>query len=98
MKSITAKIILLAAGAALVMTIGLSAVFGYLFVSASDAQISALETTLREDYDRLIKSQVESAVSLLERIGKMRTTGELGPEAAEKLARDLLREIGRAHV
>ncbi len=93
MKSITAKIIALAAGAALIVTIGLSAVFGYLFVSASNAQISALEATLREDYDRLIKSQVESAVSLVERIGKMRTSGELGPEAAERLARDLLRDL-----
>jgi len=93
MRSIKAKIVLLAAFAAVVTALGLSIVFVAVLGSASDEQIHALETSLREDFDRLVKSEVETAVSMLDRLAALRDAGSLSAREAERLAADLLRSL-----
>ncbi|MBN2874146.1 MAG: cache domain-containing protein [Spirochaetales bacterium] len=93
MKSIRARIVVLAAAAALVVAAGLSIVFVSILRSSIDEQLSSLETTLREDFDRLIKGEVETAVSMLERIARLRDEGGLTKNAATSLATTLLRDL-----
>lgn len=93
MKSIQAKIVLLAAVAALVVATVLSGVFITIIRASSDEQVAALETTLRDDYDHLIKNEVETAVSMLERLAKLRDAGALSKKDALDLARNLLRDL-----
>jgi len=93
MKSIRTKIVALAASAALIVALCLSIVFVNLLRSSVDEQVSALETTLREEFDLLIKSEIETAVSMLERIASLRDKGSLGRAEARDLAATLLRDL-----
>ena len=93
MRSIRTKIVALAAAAALVVAVCLSVVFVNLLRSSVDEQVAALETTLRDDFDLLIKSEVETAVSMLERIAALRGDGTLGAAEARDLAATLLRNL-----
>ena len=87
------KIVLLAAASALAVAVSLSAVFIVVLRSESARQVAALETTLRDDFDRLIKSEIETAVSMLERVAAMRDGGSLGDAEARNLAATLLRDL-----
>ncbi len=93
MKSIRTKIVALAASAALIVALCLSVVFVNLLRSSVDEQVVALEKTLRDDFDLLIKSEIETAVSMLERIAALRDAGSLGRTEARDLAATLLREL-----
>jgi len=93
MRSIRTKIVTLAAAAALVVAVCLSIVFINLLRSSVDEQVAALETTLRDDFDLLIKSEIETAVSMLERLAALRDEGSLGDAEARNLAATLLREL-----
>ncbi len=93
MKSIRMKIVLLAAVSALVVAVSLSAVFIVVLRSESTRQVAALESTLRDDFDRLVKSEVESAATMLEDIAALRDGGDLDGDRAEKQARSQLRAM-----
>jgi len=93
MRSIRTKIVALAAAAALVVAVCLSVVFVILLRSSVDEQVAALETTLRDDFDRLIKSEVESAATMLEDLAAARDSGELAPAVAVRLAERQLRAM-----
>ena len=72
MKSIRTKIVVLSAAAALIVALSLSIFFISILRTSIDGQVQALETTLRDDFDLLIKSEIETVVSMLERIAKLR--------------------------
>jgi len=93
MKSIRMKIVLLAAVSALVVAVSLSAVFIVVLRSESARQVAALESTLRDDFDRLVKSEVESAATMLQNIAALRDGGGLDGESAETMARSQLRAM-----
>ncbi len=93
MKSIQAKIVLLAAAAALIVAMTLSGVFIMILRTSINDQVAALEATLHEDYDHLIKNEVETAVSMLERLARLRDSGALPRKEALDLARSLLRDL-----
>ncbi len=52
-----------------------------------------MDKTLREDFDRLVKSEVESAANMLKKVAVMRDSGEIDKAKAPKLAADLLRAM-----
>lgn len=93
MKSIRTKIVVLSAAAALIVAISLSAVFMVILKSSIDEQVLALETTMRDNFDLLIKSEIETAVSMLERIAKLRDSGALSDTEARSFAATVLRDI-----
>ncbi|MBU0926580.1 MAG: cache domain-containing protein [Spirochaetes bacterium] len=93
MKSIRVKIVTLAAISALAVALCLTAVFIIVLRSESERQVSTLESTLRDDFDRLVKSEVESAASMLERLAALRDEGVLAQEEALGLARAQLRAM-----
>jgi len=87
------KIVLLAAAAALVVALSLTLVFIIVLRSTSAGQVAALESTLRDDFDRLVKSEVEAAATMLENLAARRDQGAVDPRQAEDLARSQLRAM-----
>ncbi|MFH2113095.1 MAG: methyl-accepting chemotaxis protein, partial [Spirochaetota bacterium] len=93
MKSIRKKIVVLAVSAALVVTLTLSTTFWFVLKSSSDDQLASLEELLNDDFDTLVKTQVQSASGMLGALAKERDAGRLSPDQAYQLARNLLREM-----
>jgi methyl-accepting chemotaxis protein len=93
MKSITRKIIILSAGVMTVVAILLTTTFFILFSTSISKQITLLDSTMRESFDRSMRFEVETAQSMLEKIAKMRNDGRFTAAEAEALARDLLRDL-----
>jgi len=93
MKSIRTKIVVLSAAAALIVALSLSIFFISILRTSIEEQVLALETSLRDDFDLLIKSEIETAVSMLERIAKLRDSGALADAEARSFAATLLRDI-----
>ena len=58
-----------------------------------DDQISLLDASLREGFDRSIRGEVETMISMLARVDTLRAEGVLTTEKAEEVARKLLRDI-----
>ena len=60
---------------------------------ALNTSLKLLEETVRADYDNNVKTQVESAVSLIQGIYAKYENGEYTLEEAKKLAADMVREL-----
>jgi len=85
-RSITAKIVILASLAALAAALGGTFAMGRALRSYELSSLQAEEKSLREGFDRLIKSEVETAVSLLSQVAKQRDAGRIDKAAAATLA------------
>jgi len=59
----------------------------------SDASFSSQKEALREDYDALIKGQVQTAVSLLTTLNDRAASGEMSLEAAKNLGAKVIRQL-----
>jgi methyl-accepting chemotaxis protein len=92
-RSITAKVITLAAAAALAAAVGVAVALTSALSTFAKAQTAALEQTLREDFDRLIKSEIEGAAHMLAKIAALRDKGDIAPDKAARVAADLLRAM-----
>jgi methyl-accepting chemotaxis protein len=93
MRSIRAKIVVLAATAALVVAVTLTVTFWFVLKSSSDSQLASLEELLNDDFDTLIKTQIESAATMLGALAKERDAGTIPADQAYELARNLLRDM-----
>lgn len=93
MKSVTAKIIILSVGISVAMAVMLTVAFAFAFRSMVNDQLAILDSSLRDGFDRTIRTQVETAVSMADRVAKLRSDGVLSEEAAFKVATSLLRDI-----
>jgi len=71
----------------------LSGVAVYRMQLLSDAALDFQKKTLLNDYDVLIKSQVQSAVSLLVMLNAHVTRGEMTLDEAKKQGADLIRHL-----
>lgn len=65
----------------------------YSTVSDQRAAVAAYRQVLVEQFDRGLKLQVETAVSLIERVQAEQTAGRLTDEQAKKQAADLVRDL-----
>jgi len=61
------------------------------YADSYDSFLASYRHTLFADFDRLAKSQVESAVSMLQKVYEKEQRGELSPDQARKVGADLLR-------
>ena len=59
--------------------------------SISDKQIVSMEDRMREDYDEMIKGQVQTIVSLLDPINKQIEEGKLSEKDGKELAASIIR-------
>lgn len=93
LNKIRNKIILLTFGAVILSLSAVSAYFLIELNAVTKQNTAELEQTLREDYDRHIKNQVENVLSLLTVIYQDYKTGKYELEEAKKTAADIIREL-----
>ena len=77
MNSIKTKISTMAIGITVAITVVLLTVFFLSFRTMVNEQLTLLDTTLRESFDRTIRWEVESAVTMLDRIANLEQEGLL---------------------
>lgn len=92
MKSIATKIIALTIGSGLMVAIILTTIFSISLSSLTTSQVDAFETALREDFDLMIKQEVQTVNSMLSGLGTLREKGILSPDQARFIAEALVRE------
>ncbi len=92
-RTIKTRIILLITISLLFLTILTGSLQIYKLNTTSSNFLQQLEKTIRNDYDKNIKNQVENTVSLLEEIYQKHKKGEYDLTGAKKLAADLVRNI-----
>lgn len=68
-------------------------IFFYNLMKQSDENLQAINKVLNDDYDVLIKSEVESAITMLGHIYSRYEKGEITLEEAKKLGADSLRDM-----
>jgi methyl-accepting chemotaxis protein len=93
MNKITNKIILLALASALFVAIVAGLIIGIISANKNDKDLVQLKSLLYKDYDNLIKSEVETAISMLEQINEQVNIGLIPKEEAEKVAANILRDM-----
>jgi len=93
LKSIKYKIIALCALLALLVSAGLWTTFTLSLSSVKTLSKQTLDSNLRQDFDDLIKYEVQTVISMLERIHEMQVQGELSMDEAQALARTTVREL-----
>ncbi len=92
-RGIKAKIGMLTSGIALLIAVLLVAVFFITFRYMVDSQMTILDGSLRDGFDRSIQWEVETANSLLLKIAALRDEGKIPEEQANDLAKVLLRDL-----
>lgn len=92
MRKVTNKILFMTIGMALFLSSVLSVYMVNSFMGNSRQQISELERTLLHDFDMLIKSEVETMLSLVQTIEADQREGKYAPGEARELATHLIRE------
>jgi methyl-accepting chemotaxis protein len=92
MKTITNKIILLAVGCALIVGLGAGITFYVLIKQKQQKEIELITKLLRDDFDRLVKYQVQTATSVLSRIHQLSASDSIVMKEQD-LAATILREM-----
>jgi len=92
MKRVANKIVLLSLGCALLVGILGGIVFYVLTIDKQKDDIALMSKNLKDDFDRLIKNEVETMVSMLSEINAMSEQGLITPEYAKELGVNILRE------
>ncbi len=93
MNKITNKIILLAVVSALFVALVSGLIIGIISSNKNEKDIKQLRELLYTDYDNLIKSEVETAVSMLEQVHELSVRGIISKDSAKILGANILREL-----
>lgn len=91
MRSITIKVIALALAGCAPVSLALGGYLLHLNRVASEHSIARTDGSLRQSFDRLARSEVETAASMLAGVAAARDRGRLSDAEARALAADLLR-------
>jgi methyl-accepting chemotaxis protein len=93
MRSLKSKIILMNVAIATLVAVVLGAICIVELKNSNSASIAQYEKLLRDDYDTSIKYQVENVITLLDRVYKKQTSGELTEKEAKEQAKDLVKSL-----
>ena len=93
MRSLKGKIILMNVAIVTLVAIVLGAICIIELNMSNSASITQYEKLLRDDYDGNIKYQVENVITLLDKIYKKQTSGELTEKEAKEQAKDLVKAL-----
>jgi methyl-accepting chemotaxis protein len=93
MRSISTKILAVSLCAALAVGLAIGTIFFLMMMNISNAQISNLESTLRSNFDRNARIEVETVVSVLAAVEKLQGKGGADQAANKKLAAGIVREM-----
>ncbi|MDF2545454.1 MAG: hypothetical protein K0R93_352 [Anaerosolibacter sp.] len=91
--SIKMKILATLICVSVTLTLALTFTSSYMMKQMGNHSREQLDQQLREDFDRMIKSEVEVAVSLLQELHKKAQEGEMTLDEAKALGADLIREL-----
>ncbi len=92
-RTITGQIITVNLLLVIVMALAIAVPWGILSYNAEMKRLSALEVLLKKDYDKTIKSEVETAYSLVKGVYKKYTEGQYDLNEAKLLAADVVRDL-----
>lgn len=93
MNKITNKIVLLAIVSASFVAIVSGSIIAILTSNKNEKDLEQLTQLLYTDYDIMIKSEVETAISLLKQFDLMSAQGLISPDSAQMLGEKVLREL-----
>jgi methyl-accepting chemotaxis protein len=93
LKKISTKIIILNILVVMLTAILVGGMAAFRMSEISTNTITTINTTVRRDYDEIIKSGVENVVTMLEGIYKKYQAGDITLDEAKKLGADLTREM-----
>ncbi|WP_291856753.1 methyl-accepting chemotaxis protein [Marinilabilia sp.] len=93
MKKISFKIITLALTVALIIGVAIGIVTTYLLNQKQETDLEQIETMLDQNFDQLIKYEVETAQSMLLKIDELYKTQIISSEQKQILAQELLRNL-----
>ncbi len=91
MKKISTKIIVITMVITILSAVSVGGIFAYNIAKLADDNLNTISKVLNDDYDVMIKSEVETAISMLGQVYARYQSGELTLEEAEKLGADTLR-------
>ncbi|MTI48676.1 methyl-accepting chemotaxis protein [Sporosalibacterium faouarense] len=77
----------------IILTFSLVAISSYMMNRVEKEAVNELDLQLRDDFDRLVKYEVQTIVSMLDQIYKQVEVGEITLEEGKKLGKSLVREI-----
>lgn len=92
MKRVANKIVLLSLSCALLVGIFGGIVFYVLTIDKQKDDIELMSKNLKDDFDRMIKNEVETMISILSEFNSMSENGLITTEYAKELAVNVLRE------
>ncbi len=92
-NKISTKIIISTVLITVLSVIIVGGIFTFNFMKQSNENLKAINKVLNDDYDALIKSEVESAISMLDTVYARYEKGEITLEEAKKQGADQLREM-----
>ncbi len=90
---LTYRLVLIIVAISIISSISVMSFFIYKIIEQNNKSIANTERILRDNYDFIIRTQVESAVSMLTRINKLSEEGVFKNDQAKKIGADLLREL-----
>lgn len=93
MKKVSHKIIITALLACILVAAVVGSTALYTITQINSYMLGRFEGVLRQDFDVMAKTEVETAVSMLNEIDKMREKGEMTEDQAKKLGADLLKAL-----
>lgn len=93
MKKISHKIVSMVIGIVLTVCFLIGGIGTYQIIQIKNNSLTTLEKSMRDDYDKQIKNEVETAVTLLDGINKKYEKGEMTLDQAKKEGADLLRGL-----
>ncbi|MDF2881732.1 MAG: hypothetical protein K0R54_2289 [Clostridiaceae bacterium] len=93
MKKISFKIILLTVLIAFISGMIITGTMVYKNIETNKKLLSMEKETLNDDFDREIKEQVDTAITMLDGINKKYTSGQITLDEAKKEGADLLRNL-----
>jgi methyl-accepting chemotaxis protein len=93
MKKISNKIIVLAIAVALIIGVLSGVVTTYFLSQKQKKDLKQMESMLYNNFDKLIKNEIETAASMLLKIDKLSQNNLITPDQKELLAQELLRNL-----
>lgn len=90
---LTLRLTLMVVTICILSSITVMSFFIYKIIRQNERTVTNTDRILRDNYDRVIRTQVETAVSMLNQVNKMKESGLMNEDQAKKLGSGILRGL-----
>ncbi len=90
---LTVRLTIIVIAISMLSSLSVMSFFIYKIINLNQRSVVNTDRLLRDNYDRVIRTQVETAVSMLKQINRMKESGAISDKQAKKLGADILREL-----